>query len=171
MAKEYVFSPARYFMNTWYKYIALWIGISLAFCVLMAANATLTLITAIAVVSFFGVVAVLLLLNRIRTWKKSKLKVSENRIDLVLFLQNGYEAHIELGQRRKIRTFTVIRPARVYESAKSIVVNGQITCIDDKYDSGTNSRKEKGLSSFKIPPYFSEWENAKKELLALNGGC
>ncbi len=123
---------------------------------------------AIIVALYILLETLLVFIKRIRVWEKSKVWVCNNRIDFVYVVYDGYEADIEFGQRRKVRTYTVVDPDSVVVCGKKIVVKGKAFCVEEYYDSGTHKRNVKQISSFEIPPYFSDWDTAIMQFKAFS---
>lgn len=169
MKKQFSYNQSRYFYYSWQKFMVLWACLSLPLCVAMAINGTALLGAYIAVVCFMGFLVVLIYIGRNIAWKKSKIIIDGNRIDLC-HLADTYDPEIELGQKRITQTYTVVRPTSIEIKKRSVVIKGDVIYTETRYEYGKHTRREKRLSNFKIPPYFSDWDVLLKELESITGG-
>lgn len=170
MKKEFSFSVSQYLIHVWYKYILSWAIASVTISLLMAANGTVSQSYVLACSSFFFVVAVLLFVNRVNAWKKSKVRIDGERIEFFRVVYDGYEASIELGKRRRTRRYVVVRPTAVTCHGKAVTVQGDVVCDERKLVHGTHKQKEYFLQSFSIPPYFSNWNSILEQLRVYGRG-
>lgn len=169
MENQYLFSITQYLANAWYRYVLLWLGTSGLICFAMEVNGKISLINMLIVTAFSLIVVLLVFINRVRTWKKSEVKIDRERVEYVRVIQDGYDVPIVLGKKRKVKTYIVIRPSSVELHGKAITLFGNVICAEEKYDSGMNKRKESNLHSFTIPPYFSNWDSALEKLNIFRG--
>jgi len=114
----------------------------------------------VLVVFLFGLLCtVLIISNRLRTLRNSRVSVNNGTVDLSLVLWDGYTTAVGIGRRQKIRSYSVFGPFRASRRGAGILIEGNVVCQELVYESGRNKRKEQWRKSFLIPPYFHEWEH------------
>ena len=165
---QYSFSTSQYLIHTWYKYILSWLAFSGVVSLIMGFNGTLSLLYVLIFAAFFFGVTLLVFINKVKSWKKSKVKIDGERVEYIHVIQDGYEADIALGKRRKVRTYVIIKPTTIAYSGKNVTLRGNVICAEEKFDSGIHKRKEYSMQSFTIPPYFANW-NAALDQLKVSG--
>lgn len=165
---QYSFSTSRYLIHAWYKYILIWLSVTGIVSLIMGVNGTLSPLYVLIFALFFFVITLLVFINKVKSWKKSKVKIDGERVEFVHVIQDGYEADIALGKRKKVKTYVVFKPAVIDYSGKAITLRGNVICAEEKFDSGIHKRKEYSVQSFTIPPYFANW-NAALDQLKVSG--
>lgn len=170
MRNQFIFSKRYYLKYSWYKYILLWIGISLLIWALIFFNGKLSLLSGMISSLAVLLVTILLLINRIRTWRKSKVEVSNHGIVFTKVKADGFEASVELGRRKKIATYSAFPVQRSCVVNNNIHVYGDVICVEETYANSVMNKKEKHLNHFVIPPYFRDLQIIADQLKHLNGG-
>ena len=170
MNYQFSFSKWMYLKNSWYKYFIPWIGISIALSAMMYFNGKLSVASgsvAALIILFF---TILMMINRVRTWKKSKVELSGNGIKLTCVKADGYEANIELGRKKRVVTYSAFPIKKVELSGHSVRVYGDIIVTEQTHVNSVTRNKERRVSRFVIPPYFTDWQTMLKHLNKQNGG-
>lgn len=170
MKETFAFHGGKYILHAWYLYVGAWLIASLVLCYMVLQNRGWDAAPMLIMTGFSLLVTVLVLVNRLRCWKKSKLYATDSRIEFVHVLFDGYAGQIYLGQQRKIRTYTAVQPFQVTHEGGCVVVRGDVFCVESKYNGLQNTRKERRMAQFKIPPYFENWDQVVKKLSSFNGG-
>lgn len=164
MNHQFQFSKSMYIRHSWHKYVISWLSVSVVLSTMMYFNGMLSIASgfiAMVIILFF---AILIMLNRVRTWKKSKVELNENSIKLILVKADGYEANIELGRKKKIVTYNAIPIKEVRVSGNCVHIYGDIIVSEQTYVNSMTYSKEKQIDEFKIPPYFTDWQILIKHL-------
>ena len=167
---QYSFSVSQYLIHAWYKYILSWLAATGVVSMIMGVNGSLSLTYALIFALFFLVVTLLVFINKVKSWKKSKVKIDGERVEYVHVIQDGYEVGVSLGKRSKVRTYVLIKPTAIAYNGKSMTLQGDVICVEKKFDCGIHKRKEYSLKSFTIPPYFANWNAALDQLKVLGRG-
>ncbi len=170
MNYDFLFSKWMYLKNSWYKYVISWIVISIVLSALMYFNGKLSIASASVTVIFVLLYTILIMFNRLRTWKKSEVKLRENSIKYICVKEDGYEANIESGRRKKVVTYFASPIKKVKLSGKCIRIYGDVIVSEKTYANSMVRNKEKQICEFDIPPYFTDWQTILKLLSKLNGG-
>lgn len=138
--------------------MAAWIGGSALTCVPIYFNNRLSAASVMVVFAFGLLCAILVLINRLRTLRKSRVSVSAGSIDLSLVLWDGYTTAVGIGRRSKIRSYTVFGQYQARLSAGGIRLEGNVVRQENLYEAGRTKRKEKWSNTFTIPPFFDDWD-------------
>ena len=164
------FSKWMYLKNSWYKYFVSWMGTSLFLSMIMFINGKLSVTSSTVASIVLLLFNILMMINRVRTWKMSKVELNDTGVKFICIKADGYEANIELGRKRRIVTYSAFPIKKVLVSGKSIHVYGDVIVREQIYVNSLTKNKEKQISNFRIPPYFSNWNMVLEQLKKANGG-
>lgn len=164
---QYRFDTKQYLKNTWPIYLIIWLliwGFTAMGVIHIGSGAA----AAIGLIGCFAFIVIgLTAINRIRTWRSSKLTVSRNQIVFHKTIEDGYEGEAVLGRRHKFRIYSIATESIVAKPIGSwLKVTGEIICEEEVLKSGHYSRTQKDhIRSIIIPPYWEQWELGLKKYI------
>ena len=164
---QYRFDVKQYLKNTWPIYLTMWLltwGVFAIVAICFGFGDT----AAIGIIGCFAfIVTGLVTINRVRTWRSSRLTISRNQIVFRKTIEDGYEGESVLGRRYKFKTYSVTTDSVLAKPIGSwLKMTGEIICEKEILRSGHYSRTQKEqVSGFIIPPFWEEWELGIKKYI------
>lgn len=162
--KEFAFRPDLYFKCSWYKYLLVWIAVTVLLCAIVASNGMLSGKVIIVVLCIVLLIELFWLVNKTRFLKNSEVVVTSNSVKYTKVVGDGIAGEAVLGTEKKTVVYEISEITGVSAKNNRIIVNGTGTKTSIKIEDQRESVSSVPINEMTVPLFFGDKQQLCNEI-------